>query len=112
MKRLLIQNGLLVDTEWTRHADILVEDSQIVHIAASIEADEVPEGTEIIQAEGLCILPGIIDTHTHFHLESRGTVTADSFAEGSKCAAFGGVTTVIDFAAYRSCTTCWKTSLP
>ncbi|MDD3059079.1 MAG: amidohydrolase family protein, partial [Sphaerochaeta sp.] len=98
MKRLLIQNGLLVDTEWTRHADILVEDSQIVHIAASIGADEVPEGTEIIQAEGLCILPGIIDAHTHFHLESRGTVTADSFAEGSKCAAFGGVTTVIDFA--------------
>jgi len=98
MKRLLIQNGLLVDTEWTRHADILVEDSQIVHIAASIGSDEVPEGTEIIQAEGLCILPGIIDAHTHFHLESRGTVTADSFAEGSKCAAYGGVTTVIDFA--------------
>jgi dihydropyrimidinase len=98
MKRLLIQNGLLVDTEWTRHADILVEDSKIVRIAASIEASEVPEGTEIIHAEGLCVLPGIIDAHTHFHLVSRGTVTADSFAEGSRCAAYGGVTCVIDFA--------------
>ena len=98
MKRLLIQNGLLVDTEWTRHADILVEDSKIVRIAASIEASEVPEGTEIIHAEGLCVLPGIIDAHTHFHLVSRGTVTADSFEEGSRCAAYGGVTCVIDFA--------------
>lgn len=98
MKRLLIQKGLLVDTEWTRHADILVEDSKIVRIAASIDAEEVPQGTEIIHAEGLCVLPGIIDAHTHYHLVSRGTVTADSFEEGSRCAAYGGVTTVIDFA--------------
>ncbi|ADY13912.1 dihydroorotase [Sphaerochaeta globosa] len=98
MKRLLIQNGLLVDTEWTRHADILVEDSKIVRITASIEAEEVPLGTEIIHAEGLCVLPGIIDAHTHYHLVSRGTVTADSFEEGSRCAAYGGVTCVIDFA--------------
>ncbi|MGE4583517.1 MAG: dihydropyrimidinase [Sphaerochaeta sp.] len=98
MKRLLIQNGLLVDTEWTRHADILVEDSKIVRIAASIEAQEIPENTEIVHAEGLCVLPGIIDAHTHYHLISRGTVTADSFEEGSRCAAFGGVTCVIDFA--------------
>lgn len=76
----------------------MVEDSKIVRIAATIEADEVPEGTEIVHAEGLCVLPGIIDAHTHYHLESRGTVTADSFAEGSRCAAYGGVTTVIDFA--------------
>ncbi|MDT4761381.1 amidohydrolase family protein [Sphaerochaeta sp. PS] len=98
MKRILIQNGLLVDTEWTRHADILVEGSKIVHIANKIEAHDVPEGTEIVHAEGMCILPGLIDAHTHYHLVSRGTVTADSFAEGSKCAAYGGVTCVVDFA--------------
>ncbi len=98
MKRLLIQNGLLVDTEWTRHADILIEDGKIVRIAATIDAEEVPEGTEIVHLEDMCILPGIIDAHTHFHLVSRAAVTADSFEEGSRCAAFGGVTTVIDFA--------------
>ena len=98
MKRLLIQNGLLVDTEWTRHADILIEDGKIVRIAASIDTEEVPEGTEIVHLEDMCILPGVIDAHTHFHLISRGTITADSFEEGSRCAAFGGVTTVIDFA--------------
>ncbi len=98
MNRILIQNGLLVDTEWTRHADILVEGSKIAHIANKIDEHDVPEGTEIVHAEGMCILPGLIDAHTHYHLVSRGTVTADSFAEGSKCAAFGGVTCVVDFA--------------
>ena len=98
MSRLLIQNGLIVDTEWTRHADLLIEDGTVVRIANEIDERTVGEGCEIIHAEGLCILPGIIDAHTHYHLESRGTVTADSFEEGSKAASYGGVTTVIDFA--------------
>ncbi len=98
MNRILIQNGLLVDTEWTRHADILIEDSKIAHIANKIDESDVPEGTEIVHVEGMCILPGLIDAHTHYHLVSRGTVSADSFSEGSKCAAFGGVTCVVDFA--------------
>ncbi len=98
MSRLLIQNGLIVDTEWTRHADILIEDGVVVRIANEIDERTVGEGCEIIHAEGLCILPGIIDAHTHYHLESRGTVTADSFEQGSKAASYGGVTTVIDFA--------------
>jgi len=97
MSRLLIQNGLVVDTEWTRHADILIEDGTVVRISNEIDERTVGDGCEIIHAEGLCILPGIIDAHTHYHLESRGTVTADSFAEGSKAASYGGVTTVIDF---------------
>jgi dihydropyrimidinase len=98
MSTLLIQGGLLVDTEWTRHADILIDGQKIVHVANKISEDSLPPGTEIISAEGLCVLPGLIDSHTHYHLVSRGTVTADSFKEGSELAAFGGVTTVIDFA--------------
>ena len=98
MQKLLIQNGLLVDTEWTRHADVLVEGTKITHISTHIGEEEVPAGTQIVNAHGLCLLPGLIDAHTHYHLVSRGTVTADSFVEGSQLAAFGGVTTVIDFA--------------
>ncbi|MGD1817026.1 MAG: dihydroorotase [Pleomorphochaeta sp.] len=98
MSTLLIQGGLLVDTEWTRHADILVDGPKIVKIANKISEESLPDGTEIVQADGLCVLPGLIDAHTHYHLISRGTVTADSFEEGSKLAAFGGVTTVVDFA--------------
>ncbi len=98
MANILIKNGLVVDTEWTRHSDILVEGSRIKRIARNILIEDCPEGTHIVDASGLCVLPGIIDAHTHYHLVSRGTVTADSFAEGSKLASFGGVTTVVDFA--------------
>lgn len=98
MVNTLIKNGLVVDTEWTRHSDVLIEGSRIKRIARNILIEDCPEGTHVVDASGLCVLPGIIDAHTHYHLISRGTVTADSFIEGSKLAAFGGVTTVIDFA--------------
>lgn len=98
MANILIQNGLIVDTEWTRHGDLLIEGSQIKRIAHRIKISDCPDDTVVIHADGLCVLPGIIDAHTHYHLVSRGTVTADSFLQGSKLASFGGVTTVIDFA--------------
>lgn len=98
MGNILIQNGLIVDTEWTRHGDIYIEGAKIKKIARHIAESDCPVDTTVVHADGLCILPGIIDAHTHYHLVSRGTVTADSFEEGSKLAAFGGVTTVIDFA--------------
>ena len=98
MKRLLVTQGLLVDTEWTRHADILIEDGIITRIAPNIDISEIDGSVEVVRADGLAILPGLIDAHTHYHLVSRGTTTADSFAEGSRVAAYGGITTVIDFA--------------
>ena len=94
----LIKGGLLVDTEWMRHQDILIEDSKIKRVAPVIDQSQLPSDATVIDATGLCVLPGIIDAHTHYHLVSRGTVTADSFEEGSRLAAFGGVTTVVDFA--------------
>lgn len=94
----LIKGGLLVDTEWMRHQDILIEGSKIKRVAPVIDQAQLPSDTVVIDASGLCVLPGIIDAHTHYHLVSRGTVTADSFEEGSRLAAFGGVTTVVDFA--------------
>lgn len=98
MSNILIQNGLVVDTEWVRHQDILVESAIIKRVARHIDLADCPADTSVINADGLCILPGIIDAHTHYHLVSRGTVTADSFPQGSMLASFGGVTTVVDFA--------------
>ena len=98
MASLLIKNGLVVDTEWTRHSDILVEGSRIRRIARNISVEDCPEDVHVVDATGLCVLAGIIDAHSHCHLVSRGTVTADSFLEGSKLASYGGVTTVVDFA--------------
>ena len=98
MSSLLIQNGLLIDTEWKRRADILVRGSKIVRIAAHIDPASITDNVTVIHADGLLVLPGVIDAHTHYKLVSRGTVTCDGFKEGSKAASHGGVTTVIDFA--------------
>ncbi len=98
MSNIFIKDGLLVESDRSWHADLLIEGEKISRIAPSIKERELPGDTEVIHAEGLCVLPGLIDAHTHYHLESRNTVTADGFAEGSKLATFGGVTTVIDFA--------------
>lgn len=98
MSSILIKNGLVVDTEWMRHYDVFISGSKIKRVAPSIDLGTLPPDTTVIRADGLCVLPGIIDAHTHYHLVSRGTVTADSFREGSRLAAYGGVTTVVDFA--------------
>jgi dihydropyrimidinase len=98
MNTTLIRNGLLVDADGSKRADLLIEGSTISRIAPVIDPQELPDDVDIVEAEGLCVMPGIIDAHTHYHLVSRGTVTADSFVEGSQLAAYGGVTTVIDFA--------------
>jgi dihydropyrimidinase len=97
---ILIQNGVCVDGHGRYHADILIEDGLIAEVSEHIDAGN-SEGLKVIDASGKFVLPGLIDAHTHYHLESRGTVSADGFAEGSTLAAFGGVTCVVDFADHQ-----------
>ena len=97
MSTILIKNGLLVTPQGERESDILIVDSKIAYITENLDVSLMEEA-KTIDASGLYVLPGLIDAHTHYHLVSRGTVTADSFIEGSRLAGFGGVTTVIDFA--------------
>ena len=105
MNSILIKNGMLFDESKSYKADMLVQGEKIVSIEREISAKDLPKGCEVVDADGLCLLPGIIDAHTHYHLVSRGTTTADSFEQGSKLASFGGVTTVIDFADHDKTTT-------
>jgi len=97
MSTVLIKNGLLVTPQGERRSDILIVDSKIAYITENLDVSLMEEA-RTIDASGLYVLPGLIDAHTHYHLVSRGTVTADSFIEGSRLAGFGGVTTVVDFA--------------
>ena len=101
MPDILIKNGLVTDASVSKKADVLIRDGLIFRIAPSIAQNELRPGTKVIDAAGLAVMPGIIDAHTHYHLVSRGTVTCDSFPQGSRLAAFGGVTTVVDFADHN-----------
>ena len=91
---LLIKDGTVVFGGLRRRADVLVEGEKIVNVEASIRSDI----SAVINAEGKWVLPGAIDVHTHMQLPVSGTVSADDFFTGTRAAAFGGVTTILDFA--------------
>ena len=101
MSRILIKNGIVTDEQSSRKVDIRIKDEHIETIGLSIDKSVLSEGDRLIDAQDMIVMPGAIDAHTHYHLVSRGTVTCDSFAEGSRLAAFGGVTTVVDFADHN-----------
>ena len=101
MSRILIKNGIVTDEQSSRKADILIKGEHIEAIGQSIDNSVLSEEDRLIDAQGMIVMPGAIDAHTHYHLVSRGTVTCDSFAEGSRLATFGGVTTVVDFADHN-----------
>jgi dihydropyrimidinase len=91
----LIRNGTVVTARDTRAADILIEGETIKDIAPGLPAEAA---SRVIDATGMLLLPGGIDVHTHLDMPFGGTTSADDFETGTKAAAFGGTTTLIDFA--------------
>ncbi|MYM57865.1 dihydropyrimidinase [Vibrio sp. OCN044] len=91
---LLIKGGDIVTHEQTYSADILCVDGKISQIGQNLD---IPEDTEIIDADGKLVMPGGIDPHTHMQLPFMGTVASDDFASGTAAALAGGTTTIIDF---------------
>ena len=92
--RTLIKNGTIVNADATTRADILVDGEQIALIGA--ELDATAERT--IDAHDKWVIPGAIDVHTHMELPFGGTFAKDTFESGTRAAAFGGTTTIVDFA--------------
>ena len=93
-RRILIAGGTVTDETCSETTDILVEDNRIVERSPGLSASP---GTEIIDCSGKYLIPGLVDVHVHFDLESNGFRTADDFVSGTRSAAAGGVTTVVDF---------------
>jgi len=91
----LIQNGTIVTAERSYAADILIEGETIKDIARDLPSQNVQKR---IDASGMYILPGGIDAHTHLDMPFGGTVSSDDFETGTRAAAFGGTTTLVDFA--------------
>lgn len=93
MSQLLIRNGTCVTAEGSFDADLLVRDGQIVAIGLDLDAD----ADRVVDATGKLVLPGGVDVHVHLPWPTGDLISTDDFTSGTKAAAFGGVTTVIDF---------------
>jgi dihydropyrimidinase len=91
---LLIQNGTVVTAESTTPADVLIDGGKIREVRAGI----APEGHKVVDAAGLLVLPGGVDVHTHLDMPFGGTYSSDDFETGTRAAAIGGTTTIVDFA--------------
>ena len=91
----IITNGRLVTAVDTYASDLAISDGKITAIGQSLPRDNA---AKIIDAAGKYVLPGGIDVHTHLDMPFGGTNSADDFETGTRAAAFGGTTTLIDFA--------------
>ncbi len=92
--RTLIKGGTIVNADATTTADVLVDGERIALIGESLDvtADRTLDATD------RWVIPGAIDVHTHMELPFGGTFAKDTFETGTRAAAFGGTTTIIDFA--------------
>src|SRR5688500_7326528 len=95
--RTLISNGTIVTAEGSQAADVLIDGETIVAIGARLAGSGMT-ADETIDAAGKYVIPGAIDVHTHMELPFGGTFAKDTFETGTRAAAFGGTTTVVDFA--------------
>jgi dihydropyrimidinase len=93
--RQIITGGTIVTATKTFASSILIEDGRIKDIAEHIPAEAADR---IFDAGRMLILPGGIDVHTHMDMPFGGTTSSDDFETGTKAAAFGGTTTIVDFA--------------
>ncbi|HEX5396842.1 MAG TPA: dihydropyrimidinase, partial [Candidatus Limnocylindria bacterium] len=92
--RTLIKNGTIVNADATTRADVLVDGEQIALIGTRLDAT----AERTIDATDKWVIPGAIDVHTHMELPFGGTFAKDTFETGTRAAAFGGTTTIVDFA--------------
>ena len=95
--RTLIANGTIVTAEGSQVADVLIDGETIAMIGADLAAAGMT-ADETIDATGKYVIPGAIDVHTHMELPFGGTFAKDTFETGTRAAAFGGTTTIVDFA--------------
>jgi dihydropyrimidinase len=96
---ILIRGGTVVTAEGTLDADVLIEGEKIAAVLARPAADGVAANAdEVVDATDKYVIPGGIDGHTHMEMPFGGTFSVDTFATGTTAAAWGGTTTIIDFA--------------
>src|SRR5947209_7368088 len=91
----MIRNGTVVTATDSYVADVALVDGKVAAIGRDLPLENV---RQVLDASGKLVLPGGIDVHTHLDMPFGGTTSADDFETGTRAAAFGGTTTLIDFA--------------
>ena len=100
MATTLIKNGKVISTTGVIAQDVLLDGDKIRALGAPGYFTE--EGMDrVIDAAGKYVIPGGIDVHTHMELPFGGTFASDTFETGSRAAAWGGTTTIIDMAVQK-----------
>ena len=93
----IIHGGRVITADKAVQADIGIRGEKIVAIGRQL-AKTNADGAKIIDATGRYVIPGGVDAHVHLALPFCGTVSSDDYDSGTRAAACGGVTTLIDFA--------------
>jgi dihydropyrimidinase len=96
---ILISGGTVVTASGTLDADVLVHGEKIAQVIGRLPGETISVFADrVIDATGKYVLPGGIDAHTHMEMPFGGTFSVDTFETGTRAAAWGGTTTIIDFA--------------
>ncbi len=102
----LITGGTVVNATGASRADVLVDGERIVAVLSPgsqlLGVDLVTSVDRVVEATGKYVIPGGIDAHTHMELPFGGTNASDTFETGTRAAAWGGTTSIIDFAVQRA----------
>ncbi len=99
MSRTAIRGGLVITAAEETRADVLIEDGKVAALATPDSAfAQGWTADRTLDATGKYVVPGGVDAHTHFELPFGGTASSDTFETGTRAAAWGGTTTVVDFA--------------
>ena len=108
-----IKGGTVITATGVHEADVLIDGETIVAVLTPGSEPAVPrKGRPVVDATGKYVIPGGLDCHTHMELPFGGTVSADDFETGTRAAAWGGTTTIIDFATSATARTCASASTP
>jgi len=98
---LLVRGGTVVSATGRAQADVLVDGERIVALLApgqtTLGVDVAASVDRVVDATGKYVIPGGIDAHTHMEMPFGGTFASDTFETGTRAAAWGGTTSIIDF---------------
>ena len=91
----------MVNATGHRHADVLIDGETIAAVLAPgsqlLGFDLEAAVDRVIDAAGKYVIPGGIDAHTHMEMPFGGTFASDTFETGTRAAAWGGTTSIVDF---------------